>query len=132
MRNSSEADSDLRNELADVEYSMRSGYLHGDQGALYEVCNMRAELREGEPSFNAQFNDRRVAGYATYYALKLMSAVEDAVGRQYAVFTLKQKLDRLFRPAQLKRGRISVRRSVRGAVPPGYRKRSGLSGTTAP
>lgn len=119
MRNVAEADDDIRNELTDVEYAMRCGYLHGDQGALYEVCNMYAERRYGEPSFTAQFSDRRVVGYAAYYALKLMSAIEDAVGRQYAVTVLKQKLDRLFEPAKLKRGRISVRRSVRGSVPAG-------------
>ncbi len=103
MRNVAEADSQLRNDFIGVEYGLRSGYLHGDQAAYYEVCEMYADERANQPSVSGQFSEHRVVGYAAQYAVLFMSAVEEAVGRQYGVAYLGPKIARLFQPQPLKR-----------------------------
>lgn len=109
MRNVAEPDSEARNNFIDAEYGMRSSYLHGDQAAYYEVCEMYDERRGGAPSFVGQFSEHRVAGYAAQYTLMLMQAIEEAVGREFAVSVLGPKLSKLFQPQPLKSTRTVKR-----------------------
>ncbi len=87
---------EARSKFIDVEYGLRSGYLHGDQSGGYEVVLMGAEERGGAASIVGQFSQHRVAAYAAQYAVLLMEAIGKAVGRSFAVSILGPKLAAAF------------------------------------
>jgi hypothetical protein len=75
---------------------LRSGYLHGDQSAGYEVVLTGAVERGGAASIVGQFSQHRVAAYAAQYAVLLMEAIGEAVGRSFTVNILGPKLSAAF------------------------------------
>lgn len=68
-----------------AEYGMRSGYLHGDQSALYELF-MYADTRpDNSASYEARFSEARILGANAQFVVLLMDAMGDATGRRFAI-----------------------------------------------
>jgi hypothetical protein len=75
-----------------AEYGMRSGYLHGDQSAVYELFVSTYEDERPTASFEARFSEHRILGSNAQIALLLMDAIGEATGRTHATNVLLPKL----------------------------------------
>jgi hypothetical protein len=75
-----------------AEYGMRSGYLHGDQSAAYELFIDADERPGNAASYEGRFSEQRILGSNAQLALLFMDAIGEATGRPYAADVLSSKL----------------------------------------
>jgi hypothetical protein len=79
-----------------AEYGMRSGYLHGDQSAIYEMLIDYRDDVKPRASFIPRFSEHRILGSNAQLVLLFMDAIGEATGRTYAANVLAPKLFKAF------------------------------------